>query len=963
MSQGLTDKTSSWHVHYEGVDESAYRFNLEKRVSGLEMWLYVADERVGWDKDWIKIVLAGYPITVHTPKGAITVKPILGVMKIGYKNDIQRNAGGLHVAYYILPTESEIYYVNVTIHVPRGNPRLDVSRSLIKEWTPEAVLQVQGYQSGGWGKYDVINGRGRAALASFGVSLGDRPMHSLLDFAFGKAFRPPANFAWKPDVYVEFACVGGINIAPESFVGVGNYSCNINVGIGRGTSLTGAVSSGLSQTIYKVRAGKGSPPPYVEEAASGSIDIFLDLMDEVGEALLEPGASLALGTVLKAVSYALWVYELAQIGASLGFNEIVSTNRVLVFKNFEVKDGFCVWFRFFAEVASAGFAGGIVNFWGEFPFGSSIFDDYGYSITELKDEKGSTIEGGMWIGGILIDYYNPAFRGDGPITIRPDGTVEPFTVPLATVDYINYELHGDISFGIEIRRENVVLDGCNHTINLISPRIGGHAVGIAGVSNVVVKNLNIKNCAVGIILDTASNCTITSNIITDVYEGIYVAWSKGNVILNNHITHADVVGVELEDSEQNIIVKNELVNCKTAILLERLSHYNSILKNNLTSCGIGVDISSPSSFNHVMENNILKCGECGISLGGGGNKITGNKITGGGFLSKGVYLRWYSSSNNISENCVSEFSDAIHLEETSKNMISFNNIVFNINGFYFTMHRWPSENNTIFGNNMMNNTYNFYFSPNSAQNTLVYNNNFLDGGAEKIYGASSASVTWDNGYPCGGNHWRDYKGKDGKRGPSQDIEGSDGIGDTPYTIDEQNIDNYPLMEPFGELLPLTYNYQPENVSIKLISNSVVSNFVCDLTGQKISFEVYWRSGTKGSVLVDVPKNVFKGKPEVFFDGKPVPFNHSDVDGLTRISFSYEHSRHYVEIRFSVWGGTPPPPSPSTQPPEGDVQNLVIVIIIITIASLVTLLFAFFLRKAKFSKVKMLTSVTWELFLS
>jgi len=58
---------------------------------------------------------------------------------------------------------------------------------------------------------------------------------------------------------------------------------------------------------------------------------------------------------------------------------------------------------------------------------------------------------------------------------------------------------------------------------------------------------------------------------------------------------------------------------------------------------------------------------------------------------------------------------------------------------------------------------------------------------------------WDNGYPSGGNYWSNYNGTDLYSGPCQNVTGSDGIGDTPYVIDANNQDNYPLMKPYSGL--------------------------------------------------------------------------------------------------------------------------------------------------------------------
>jgi outer membrane protein assembly factor BamB len=56
---------------------------------------------------------------------------------------------------------------------------------------------------------------------------------------------------------------------------------------------------------------------------------------------------------------------------------------------------------------------------------------------------------------------------------------------------------------------------------------------------------------------------------------------------------------------------------------------------------------------------------------------------------------------------------------------------------------------------------------------------------------------WDDGYPSGGNYWSDYAGSDLFSGSNQNELGNDGIGDTPYIIDSDNLDRYPLMIPWG----------------------------------------------------------------------------------------------------------------------------------------------------------------------
>ena len=76
-----------------------------------------------------------------------------------------------------------------------------------------------------------------------------------------------------------------------------------------------------------------------------------------------------------------------------------------------------------------------------------------------------------------------------------------------------------------------------------------------------------------------------------------------------------------------------------------------------------------------------------------------------------------------------------------------------------------------------------------SSNNSIYRNNFnnnlnvYDRGVDSGNSPPSVNI-WDNGTE--GNYWSNYNGTDTD---------GDGIGDTPYIIDENNQDNYPLIEP------------------------------------------------------------------------------------------------------------------------------------------------------------------------
>jgi parallel beta-helix repeat protein len=131
----------------------------------------------------------------------------------------------------------------------------------------------------------------------------------------------------------------------------------------------------------------------------------------------------------------------------------------------------------------------------------------------------------------------------------------------------------------------------------------------------------------------------------------------------------------------------------------------------------------------------------------------------------------------------------IYLDAANNNQITANVLSNNIVGIAIG----SSSNNNIRDNNVMwNNLYGIELA--SSSNNRIYHNNIIGNNIQAI--DDSNDNYWNKTYPTGGNFWSDYSGIDDFKGSNQDIPGSDGIGDTNYSIDSDSIDNYPLMKPY-----------------------------------------------------------------------------------------------------------------------------------------------------------------------
>lgn len=157
----------------------------------------------------------------------------------------------------------------------------------------------------------------------------------------------------------------------------------------------------------------------------------------------------------------------------------------------------------------------------------------------------------------------------------------------------------------------------------------------------------------------------------------------------------------------------------------------------------------------------------------------------------GIFVSWSNNSIITGNQVMNNKGGGIYLASSLNFSVEKNTVTFNS---YYGVRLASSHNCTVVENSVANNKGTCIYLV-LSNNNIIHHNNFVNN--TKAYADEKAySNVWDEGYPSGGNYWSDYTGVDVKSGPYQNEADNDGIGDTPYIIDENNTDHYPLMNPY-----------------------------------------------------------------------------------------------------------------------------------------------------------------------
>ncbi len=320
-------------------------------------------------------------------------------------------------------------------------------------------------------------------------------------------------------------------------------------------------------------------------------------------------------------------------------------------------------------------------------------------------------------------------------------------------------------------------------------------------NNTILQN-NVTEVGNGIRLSGyCQNNSIADNFLTENSQGIYVSsYCNNTVVTGNVLWNNSGDGIDISTSNFSTITGNNITGTYSDGI--RLSGSNCTVNgNNITGSGYdGIRLTSGANNNTVSGNRILDSANAGIDFRnyfGNNNRIIGNDIINS--TSYGIQFYILSSNNTVIGNNITDSGiDGIYIYWSSAHLITGNNITnstrdgIHIVGFFYSeeyLEFTSSHNNITWNNVTLSGRYGIYLD---AANNTIHHNRFINN-ADQTWVDPQDINTWDDGYPSGGNYWSSYSGTDMYSGPLQNIPGGDGIGDTPYIMNTNNTDRYPLL--------------------------------------------------------------------------------------------------------------------------------------------------------------------------
>lgn len=203
-------------------------------------------------------------------------------------------------------------------------------------------------------------------------------------------------------------------------------------------------------------------------------------------------------------------------------------------------------------------------------------------------------------GSFALSINFHIVKASGTIYIRAEGSVDPPTAPIASVDNVTYVLTANINDSVVVQRDNIVVDGTGYTVQGVG---GGNGISIDGRDNVTIKHVTVRAFSIGILLTGASNTNALDNEITDNSEGVKVTNSFNANISQNDVTANNGNGIDLYQSFNSDINANN-VTANSGLGIWLLNSSSNFLSDNNVANNVG-GVYLLFSPNNTLSDNTM----------------------------------------------------------------------------------------------------------------------------------------------------------------------------------------------------------------------------------------------------------------------------------------------------------------------------------------------------------------------
>ncbi len=238
-----------------------------------------------------------------------------------------------------------------------------------------------------------------------------------------------------------------------------------------------------------------------------------------------------------------------------------------------------------------------------------------------------------FFGLAILTFKTQGVKASGVIYIRADGSIDPPTANITSIDGNTYILTSNIYEGIVIQRSNITIDGTGHVIQGCQ---GGVGIYFESLSGVKIINLTIRNFEYSTKIYRSSDnaiikCNMTNKMsmyggsrynITQckLESGLYISHTGHSKICSNYVEN----GILLDGTDYNYIQGNRIAYGNYGIKVIGSAINNTLRENQLFHCQNGIifrpqippPMHAPNTpkNNFIIDNEIISCEIYGISL-------------------------------------------------------------------------------------------------------------------------------------------------------------------------------------------------------------------------------------------------------------------------------------------------------------------------------------------------------------